>query len=151
MLKINEYIQSFDFDYFETYSFNREEIPGKYTGGELLVDASGAFHSTAELKRVHTSESKTMLVEILSRPVVQGLRMLCSPHYRDSIVFYSKDGKIARVLNVCLSCGHMIDGKQAIDADYMTYDDLKRLFIASGHEVEQPEYFFEKDFAKYKK
>ncbi|MBV8251765.1 MAG: hypothetical protein JO154_04085 [Chitinophaga sp.] len=150
-MKINDYINSFVFDYFETYSYNREEQEGKYTGSDLLIDRTGEWHATAERKAVYEAGNQQVIIAILNRPEDFVLRFLCAPYYRDAIVFYNKTGEIVSVLNVCLSCCHMTDGKQDIEADYLIYDDLKRFFIACGHEVESPDKFYEDEIRKMRK
>ncbi len=62
---------------------------------------------------------------------------MCSPVYRDAIVFYKSSGEIISVLNICLSREAMaLDSSNQVTADSTTYEMLRQLFKEVGHPVE---------------
>jgi hypothetical protein len=174
-----EFIGNLDFDYMETYSFQRGDafeenqklnemeydqlrIKQEKSSGlsteeaakhaalhdllgftQYLINSKGQFHPSSRKMNTFTYDAPivTRLKNILLTEVNEIPHWLCTPVYRDAIVFYKND-KIVETLNVCLSCQYMeITMFNHINADYQTYDLLKRFFIDIGHEVERPDYF----------
>jgi hypothetical protein len=176
----NDYITALDFDYIETYSFNRfdpltqieydqlskqreqnplpplsmkrfKELDNLYNGSDLLVDKNQHFHpSSVKMSTIKNDTEISHLKEILKMEIVEWLAMLCAPFYRDAIVFYNSSGQIVSVLNVCLECKHITTGDKHLQADFEVYDLLKKFFLEKGHTVENPGYFLMDQFGEQK-
>lgn len=120
---------------------------------QYLINDQGNFHPSSE--QTHTfsasSDEAQRLKKILQTELEEVLHFLCAPVYRDAIVFYDATGKMLEVLHVCLECQYLATGKATgLDADYKTYDALKRFFLDLGHAVEMPDHFIADDIARYK-
>jgi hypothetical protein len=118
---------------------------------QYLVNSEGEFHYSAQ--KTNTFQANSIEIQevkiILKMPIQEKISLMCAPFYRDAIVFYDKNNSILEVLNVCLSCLHLETKPFAhINADFRTYDALKRFFINIGHDVEKPDYSFEDDIKK---
>lgn len=125
---------------------------------QYLLDDSNQFHySSIKTNTFSSTDTKVELLKnILRTEIIDIPSWMCAPMYRDAFVFYNNENKIVSVLNVCLSCQYMKTTKfNHINADWKTYDLLKRFFIDIGHEVEDPEHFALDDLehlkSKYKK
>ena len=116
---------------------------GKLCGfTQYLIDDINQFHYSNKKTNTFTStDSKIELIKAILRTEVKEVpSWMCAPIYRDAFVFYNNEGKVVSVLNICLSCQYMETTKfNYINADYKTYDLLKRFFIDIGHEVEDSE------------
>lgn len=116
---------------------------GKLCGvTQYLIDDNNQFHYSGKRTNTFTStDSKIGLLRTILRTEVKEVPYwMCAPMYRDAFVFYDNEDKVVSVLNVCLSCQYMETTKfNHINADYKTYDMLRRFFIDIGHEVEDPE------------
>ncbi len=113
-------------------------------GTQYLINDENEFHPSC--KKTNTFKSTDPITyrirSILKIEIFDIPHWLCSPVYRDAIVFYDSNHKIITQLNICLECQYMGTTKfNHINADYRTYDLLKRLFIEIGHAVENPEHF----------
>ena len=120
---------------------------------QYLINDKGQFHPSSKL--TNTFKYKEPIVdrikEILRTEIVDIPRWLCSPIYRDAIVFYDRNHKIITPLNICLSCQYMETTRfNHINGDYKTYDLFKRFFIDIGHDVEDPNHFVLDDINKMK-
>lgn len=107
---------------------------------QYLVDDRGRFHPSAKKTNSfpHDHPAVERIKQILLTDVVDIPLWMCSPFYRDALVFYNRDGHIVSVLNVCLSCRYMETKMFAhIHGDSKTYDLLKKFFVDMGHEVEE--------------
>ena len=127
------------------------ELDGLLGYTQYLINEEGQFHPSS--KKTNTFKKNAPIVErlknILRTQIKQKPKMLCAPEYRDAIVFFNSDSQIVSCLNVCLSCNYMETKRFShINADYETYDLLKRFFIELGHEVEDPDYFIWEDLQK---
>jgi hypothetical protein len=125
---------------------------------QYLINDKGQFHPSSKRTNTfsHNDPNIDRIKNILLTEINDIPRWLCSPVYRDALVFYNSDKKIVTTLNICLSCQYMETKMfDHINGDYRTYDLFKRFFIDIGHEVEDPEYFALDDInkmkAKYKK
>jgi hypothetical protein len=127
---------------------------GKLCGfTQYLIDDEHQFHySCKKINTIASASSKIELLKSILRTEIKDIpSWICAPVYRDAFVFYDSKGNIVSVLHVCLSCQYMETTKfNFINADYKTYDLLKRLFIDMGHEVEDPEYSALADIEKMK-
>lgn len=129
----------------QTLSTEEEEkfltLDGLLDYTQYLINDSGAFHPSS--KKTHTFLKGDLhvsrIISILQTPINDIPRWLCSPYYRDALVFYNADRQIVSALNICLSCQYMETSMfNHINGDYKTYALLKRFFIEIGHEVEEP-------------
>ncbi len=170
-----DFIDNLDFDYLETYSFQRgqefeekriawtnefkelthwekkksglseleearfNELMNEVNSQQKLIVENGLFHITCQKMSTfkYTDEVIDRLKAILRTEIVDIPGWLCSPLYRDAIVFYNNKHEIVSALNVCLGCEYMQTGSfHFINADAKTYNLLFDFFKELGHEVE---------------
>lgn len=119
---------------------------------QYLINDKGQFHPSSKRTNVFSKNDPNIdrIKNILLTPINDIPRFMCAPEYRDALVFYDSDKTIVSTLNICLSCNYMETMFNHIDADFETYDLLKRFFIDIGHEVEKPDYFILDDINKMK-
>lgn len=119
---------------------------------QYLINDKGQFHPSSKRTNVFSNNDPIIdrIKNILLTPINDIPRFMCAPEYRDALVFYDSDKTIVSTLNICLSCNYMETMFNHIDADFETYDLLKRFFIDIGHEVEKPDYFILDDINKMK-
>lgn len=119
---------------------------------QYLINDKGQFHPSSKRTNVFSNNDPNIdrIKNILLTPINDIPRFMCAPEYRDALVFYDSDKTIVSTLNICLSCNYMETMFNHIDADFETYDLLKRFFIDIGHEVEKPDYFILDDINKMK-
>ncbi|HEY8896251.1 MAG TPA: hypothetical protein VIM79_15595 [Niastella sp.] len=134
-----EYINSFTFDYVETWSFNRDDDATMYN----LVKEEHLFKPgskrTGTFKNDHPTAER--IKEILLTEIENSMAFLCAPVYRDALVFYDSNGKIVSLLNICLTCLDLHAAPHnRIKGDYKAFEWLRRLFQGLGHEIENPEF-----------
>jgi hypothetical protein len=118
---------------------------------QYILSENGQFHpSSKKTNTFQFSDPEVVrLTSILRTEVREIPRWLCAPVYRDAIVFYDKHNNIISTLNICLSCQYMETKMfNLLNADYETYDLLKRFFIDIGHDVEDPTKFVLDDMKK---
>ena len=111
---------------------------------QYLIDANEEFHFSSAKTNTFTKDDDKVeaLIQILKIGIKEVPAFLCSPEYRDAIVFYNNNGNRISVLNVCLSCRYMETKPfHHINGDFETYDLLKRWFLNIGHHVENPNHF----------
>jgi hypothetical protein len=111
---------------------------------QYLINEESEFHPSS--KKINTFEKNHPIIEklktILRTEIKEVPAWMCAPEYRDAIVFYDSKSQIVSCLNVCLSCEYMETKMfNHINADWETYDLLKRFFIDIGHDIENPDYF----------
>lgn len=129
------FISNLDFDYIETYVFQRSQ-PDKSTGTQYLVNEQGAFHHTSQKICTFTRKDPQIkqLVDILLTQVENVPSWVCSPVYRDAVVFYNAQGAIVATLNICLECEHMaIAPFSEINADEQAYRLMRSFLAEIGH------------------
>lgn len=142
-----EYINSFTFDYVETWSFNRDDDATKYD----LVNAEHlgqpGSKRTGTFKNDHPTAAR--IKEILQTEIEDSQAYLCMPVYREALVFYDENEKIISILNICLTCLFVhADSCDRIKVDYKAYEWLRRLFQGLGHEIKNPEYSIIEDIQR---
>lgn len=120
---------------------------------QYLLNDKGQFHPSS--KKTHVFLYGDPYIERIKNILLTEIndipRWLCSPVYRDALVFYNSDKQIVSTLNICLSCQYMETKMfDHIKSDYKTYDLFKRFFIDIGHEVEDPKHFVLNDLNKLK-
>lgn len=118
-----------------------------------LIDENNQLHYSARKTNSFSSTDlqAELLKDIFKTEINDVPAWMCAPIYRDAFVFYNIQDEIIGVLNVCLSCQYMETTKfNHINADYKTYDLLKRFFIDIGHDVEDPEHSILDDLNKLK-
>jgi hypothetical protein len=131
-----------------------EAINGLLDSTQYLLDQRGCFHPSSRRINIFQFDDPAIasIRQILKTEITYVPRWMCSPIYRDAIVFYDRDGQIVSTLNVCLSCQYMeTEMFQHIDADYKVYHLLKQFFIEIGHEVEDPEHSILEEFENLKR
>jgi len=120
---------------------------------QYLINDKGQFHPSSKRINVFSQNDPNIdrIKNILLTEINDIPQWLCSPVYRDALVFYNSDKKIVSALNICLSCQYMETKMfDHINGDYETYDLFKRFFIDIGHEVEDPDHFIMDDINKLK-
>lgn len=146
----------------DNLSFDEEQsfvnLNGLLRHTQYLINDKGQFHSSS--KKTNTFSQGDLKIDKIKNILLTEIndipRWLCSPVYRDALVFYSSDRKIVSTLNICLSCQYMETKMfDHINGDYKTYDLFKRFFIDIGHDIEDADYFaldeLNKLKSKYKK
>ncbi|MGC4100892.1 hypothetical protein [Ferruginibacter sp.] len=106
---------------------------------QYLLNEEGHFHSGCIMtNRFSINDPQVArLKDILLTKITEIPMWLCSPMYRDAVVFYNKAHEIVATLNVCLSCSYMETQMfHYINADHTTYELLREFFTSIGHEVE---------------
>lgn len=108
---------------------------------QYLINEKGQFHPSSKRTNIflHNDPNIDRIKNILLTEIDDIPRWLCSPVYRDALVFYNSDKKIATTLNICLSCQYM-ETKifHHINGDYKTYDLFKRFFLTLGTKLKIP-------------
>lgn len=144
-----EYINNIDFDYVETWSFNRDDEKTMYS----FTSEEGLFQPdskrTGTFKNGHPVAER--IKQILQTEIEFSQAYLCAPVYRDALVFYDKSDKVISILNICLTCLYMTsEGCPNIKCDYKAYEWMRRLFQELGHKIENPEYSIIEDIERMK-
>lgn len=145
------YINNLNFDYVETWSFNRVDdgtlsMYDFATEEELFQPGS---KRTGTFKNDHPIAKR--IIQILQTEIEYAQNYLCAPIYREALVFYDQNGNMISILNICLTCLYMAaDRFPNIKCDYKAYEWLRRLFQELGHEIENPEYSIIEDVEKMK-
>jgi len=104
----------------------------------ILFDTDKQLSSRAvTTNRFNFDESVTnRLMPILSIPYEAHADWMCTPIYRDAIIFRDENNKNILSLEICFGCDAMlIDENKEIVADEKTYPKLRELFIEFGHDV----------------
>jgi hypothetical protein len=144
-----EYINSLTFDYVETWSFNRDDDATMYS---LVIEESlfqPGSKKTGTFKNDHPTAAR--IKQILQTEIEDSQNYLCAPVYREALVFYDQNNKVISILNICLTCLHMMaEQHYNIKCDYKAYEWLRRLFQGLGHEIEKPEYSIIEDMERMK-
>ena len=120
---------------------------------QYLINDKGQFHPSSKKTNTFSKSDPNIdrIKNILLTEINDIPRWLCSPVYRDALVFCNCDKKIVSTLNICLSCQYMETKMfDHINGDYETYDLFKRFFIDIGHEVEDSDYLALDDLNKLK-
>ncbi len=105
---------------------------------QYLINAKGEFHpSSKKISNYNSLDNKVITLKEILRTEIKDIPMwMCSPIYRDAIVFYKND-KILSTLNVCLSCEYMETKMfKHVNGDRETYKLLRQFFIDCGHNIE---------------
>lgn len=133
-----EYSQELAFLRLSTYSFNRasaqENQPSVY-----LTDQSGTLHPSSSLINQLTVDDSLAveLMAILATPLLEELRWMCAPIYRDAVVFFDADNRVISILNICVQCDSLwTDKDQDIALDAGAYPKLKTWLQKVGHPIE---------------
>jgi hypothetical protein len=146
-----EYINSFTFDYVETWSFNREDDGTLSMYSLVTKESLGGPNNkrTGRFKNDHPIAER--IKQILQTEIEHSMSYLCAPVYRDALVFYDHFDKVISILSICLTCLDLHAAPHnRIKGDYKAFEWLKRLFQELGHEIENPEYTIIEDIEKMK-
>ncbi|WP_143164225.1 hypothetical protein [Hymenobacter daecheongensis] len=122
-----------------TYSFNRYPDQASQLG-VFLTDRKGDLDpSSVIIKRLSEDDLLTReLVAILESPLIDDDRWMCSPVYRDALMFFDRDNRVVSILNICLECDNlMTDRGLDISLDNNAYPKLKAWLKKLGHPVEE--------------
>jgi hypothetical protein len=141
-----EYINSFTFDYVETWMFTWENNKHSLVTEATLHQPNSK--RTGTFKNDHPTAKR--IIQILKTEIEDSQNYLCDPVYREAFVFYDENHKIKSILNICLTCLYMsADGIPGyIKGDYKTYEWLRRLFLELGHPIANPEYSIIEDYER---
>ena len=144
-----EYINSFTFDYVETWSFNRVDDGTLSMYSLVTRDSLGQPDSklTGTFKNGHPIAER--IKEILQTEIEESFAFLCAPVYREALVFYDRNDNVVSLLNICLTCLDLHAAPHnRIKGDYKAFEWLRRLFQELGHENENPEYSIIEDIQR---
>ncbi|MCU7617687.1 hypothetical protein NZ698_10800 [Chryseobacterium sp. PBS4-4] len=104
---------------------------------QFLINKNKEKHYSAE--RIKKSNSTAEIIElhkILSIKTQKTPSWMCTPIYRDAIVFYNDKSEVVDILNICFSCEFMQNlNQEFIDADESVYESLKILLMKFGHKI----------------
>ena len=104
-----------------------------------LINKEGLQHvTTKEISKIaSTNKILDKLYRIVTAEIQEEVFTRCSPVYRDSIVFYSRDNQIIGILHFCFDCIKVLNEKEEkFEIDYDSYDDLKIHLNMLGHKIE---------------
>jgi hypothetical protein len=137
------FINSLNFESFETYSFQRGE---NYVATHLihLLDDNKALHPTgAMISRINKTDAEfAELLEIFNTEIEEDIPYLCAPIYRDAILFLDKDNKVISHVDICFECDRIErENKHKIKTDFKTFKMLKIFLHGLGHPIEDPNEF----------
>jgi hypothetical protein len=143
-----EYINSFTFDYVETWSFNRVDDGTVSMYSHVTWDSLGQNSKlTGTFKNGHPIAER--IKQILQTEIEFSQAYLCAPVYREALVFYDENGKVISIFNICLTCLDLhADPHYRIKGDYKAFEWLRRLFQELGHKIENPEYSIIEDYGR---
>jgi len=108
---------------------------------QFLINENKEKHYSAErIKKSNSIDEIIELHKILSIKTQKIPSWMCSPIYRDAIVFYNDNNEVVNVLNICFSCEYMQNlNQEFIDADESVYEDLKFFLMKFGHKINSDE------------
>lgn len=119
-----------------------EQTASRYA--ERIFDEQGILNATAvriiTMQR-HEDADKT-LIQSLRTEIEEEVLFLCSPIFRDAILFFNAQDKLINGINICFECDRIetIHGAH-IHTDFKTFKYLKQLLLQLGHPVENPDQF----------
>lgn len=120
---------------------------------QYLINDEGKLHySSKKLNTFNKGDERIDELKNILRTQVKEIPMLmCAPTYRDAFIFLDGKGKFVTSLNVCLGC-YIMETRifDHINADFETYDLLKKFFVGIGHDVEDPNVFLMEEFRRKK-
>jgi hypothetical protein len=145
-LHSRDYINSIDFEYIETHSFQQEAYYSETNRdtGEIswhkhrITDPDKKLNlSSKKISSFQCNDADVLtLVRILEIDIVNLPSWMCMPIYRDAIIFYNKRKEMVSALNICFECLYMETDKQInINADERTYELLKLFLNSKGHHI----------------
>ncbi|MEJ1242544.1 hypothetical protein WBG78_30655 [Chryseolinea sp. T2] len=149
-ISLKVYFDKLHYEFIETYSFKRgpklESELGKkdfdLNGTSFIMSAQGQIDVTADkiaVIRKGTSEHEE-INRIFAIPLTDIPSWMCSPFYRDALIFRSKDNQIVDTLNICFECSYMQNKLgNFIDADQRMYDEVQSLLKSLGHNIQKDE------------
>jgi hypothetical protein len=122
----------------------QEDIRSSIYNKKLSINALET-NSTAE--RIAVVRQNTLIANQLSdifrSSTGEAVFFMCSPIYRDAIVFYDEQHAPLAVLNICLECLFMeASNSGVVKADIPTYEALQQLLVQLGHPIESPEVYW---------
>ncbi|MVN75036.1 hypothetical protein GO988_01715 [Hymenobacter sp. HMF4947] len=162
----SEFWDQQDFSYLVTYSFNRgpkrteliqqtkrelqiarfmrrpkllQRLQSLEAANSTLIEEGAVFHSTATvIAQINSSSIEAQQVKTIFRnSAAQQFYAGCIPIYRDALVFYSEQGEMLGVLNICFECFYMkTDVGLYLEADVNTYQALRGFLTQLGHPIE---------------
>jgi hypothetical protein len=152
-IPIQKYFDALDYEFIETYSFNRGPKfesqlmeNNLYMSGLVsmpILNAFKQFNDTANRLAVIRKDTQEhyVLKNIISKQFVGKIDWMCAPFYRDALIFKTNDDQIAESLSICFECGHMQNSNgDYIQADEEVYTELKSLLKSLGHNIQNNEY-----------
>lgn len=144
-MKTSDFWNALSFAYLTTYSYNRGE-DGRYfalgNNGEWnrLFKSGKVMNPTAVEGKTYSAESAEAaeLAAVFCIPVVDWAGdWMCWPIYRDSICFFSADGKLLTYVNVCLECSKVLEeGQEEIAGSEEFFEKIYEFFLKAGHGLE---------------
>lgn len=108
-----------------------------------IVTINGKLHKSTRQIQKFDKESLEMkeILKILRSKFKQQVYAICTPIFRDAIVFYSKENEIVGVLHICFGCLWMKnENEEDIEIDTRLFFRLKNQFIKMGHQIKDGEF-----------
>jgi len=105
----------------------------------LIINKDGELHKSTEKVQTfkQNSEELKSIFKILNSKIEKQVLTTCSPVFRDSIAFYSKEHKIVGLLQICFSCWWIENEKaEVLRVDPKIFPLLKAKFMEIGHQIE---------------
>lgn len=138
-----QYIEGLDFDYFETYSFQRLGLYEEYNNiltkkrndislssdekerfkeltlsvnqlGKLIDYKKEFHHSSEKISRISRDNPFFgKILDVFRIELEEDCVFMCPPIYRDGMVFYNTQNEIVSVLNICFECRELVSNLNA--------------------------------------
>lgn len=104
-----------------------------------IITNKGISHkSTLQIHKFRKDDKEIHeIFEILNSKFEEQHFWMCPPIFRDAIVFYSEDGEIKGILQMCFSCSWIKnENEEDFQVDYKIFPRLMNLLIKLGHNIE---------------
>ena len=95
------------------------------------VTKNGVIHKIAKSVYRFQNDGKEIekIFTFLKQPYTQQYLWMCAPIYRDAIVFYSGEGNINGILNICFGCDSIKDeNDEDFEVDFYYFPKIKSSF-----------------------
>lgn len=104
-----------------------------------IVTKRGEIHkSTSQIHKFEKDDKEIKeIFEILNSKFEEQYVGMCTPIFRDAIVFYSKEEEIKGILQMCFSCSWIKnENEEDFEVDHKIFPKLMNQLIKLGHKIE---------------
>lgn len=104
----------------------------------IILENGKQHKSTKLINRFEKGDKRlNQILEILNLKFEEQHFWMCPPIFRDALVFYTKEERIAGILQICFSCGWIKNEKEEdFEVDNKIFSRLKYELINIGHKIE---------------